>query len=114
MSTSSVNLFQPLRNVGQGDCKRLKSREGVLEVERVGVAVDSTELHHLDDMDNQLAISNKQFGMINHNVFRVKCSRYLFALMFDLEVLGRFLRDTTAEVQLVHLRDLINAKSSSH
>lgn len=30
-------------------------------------------------------------------------STYLFASKFNLEILGRFLRDTAAEVQLIHL-----------
>ena len=40
-------LFEPLCNVGQGDREGLYGGEGVLEVQGVRIAVDTTKLHHL-------------------------------------------------------------------
>ena len=41
-------LLQSLRDVCQRDPERLDGRERVLEVQRVRVVVDATELHHLE------------------------------------------------------------------
>lgn len=84
-TTSSVHMGQPcspsslesLGDVCQGNCKSLECREGVLEVQCIGVGVDATKLHHL------------------------------LVEELDLEVLGGLLRDAAAKVQLVHLAVLV-------
>lgn len=42
-----VSSLEALCHVGQGDCKGLHGREGVLEVQNVRAAVDPPKLHHL-------------------------------------------------------------------
>lgn len=69
--------FEALCDVGQRHGKGLHCRERVLEVERISVAVDTTELHHL------------------------------FSLALNLEVFGRLLGDAAAEIELVHLAMLV-------
>ena len=47
LSPHPVSSFEALRHVGQGHREGLHSREGVLEVQDVRVAVDPSKLHHL-------------------------------------------------------------------
>ena len=46
-SNSCCILLESLRHVCQGDTECLDCREWVLEVERIRVVIDPTELHHL-------------------------------------------------------------------
>ena len=39
--------FEALGDVGQSHSKGLHSREGILEIQDVGIAIDSAKLHHL-------------------------------------------------------------------
>lgn len=43
-----VSSLEALRHVGQGHGEGLHSREGVLEVQNVRIAIDPAELHHLE------------------------------------------------------------------
>lgn len=95
----SDRLFHSLRNVGQGHTESLDSREGILEIQRVGIAVDPTELHHLEwpfRLDKLVKLEIP-FGKATH----------LFSSKLYLKVLGRLLSDATAKVQLVYLTVLI-------
>lgn len=40
--------FEALGDVGQSHCESLNRREGVLEVQDVGITINPTKLHHLE------------------------------------------------------------------